>query len=546
MLAHAALGYAGTLGGPALPARTDPTVVAMLEEALHALDSEPSAERAQLLARLALELYYTPDVERRRGLSQQAVETAAATGDPRSRLIALYSRNWSTLGPDHPEDRRRAADELLELASGSDDLEMRFSARHFRVASCLERGDLAGVDAELAACERLAEALRQPLYRWQAGLLRAMRVLLQGRAEESEQLTLAAFEAGRIVDEEAAAVLLAVQIFNHRWTVGRLEELSGWIDDFAERRPWAPSWGCAAAFLLSEIGRPRAARERLDAVGAHGFQDLPRDGNWAVGVALAGLTAGMLGEREHARALYELVTPVADRVVVVAAGDATIGPMALYAGTLAAALERWDDALAHFAAADRLTARLDAPAVAAIVHRERARMLIARAEDGDLAAAVEHLRSALSLARALGMTRLAAQARELLDGVPLAAAQDGRAAAGPERVAMLERTGDAWRVGHEPSVTLVRHSKGMSQLATLLAAPGVAFTAVELVRCDGGGTTESERARVNVTRALRGAIRRIGEHHPALGRELAATVRTGSSPRYEPQPLDGTRWRVSP
>jgi hypothetical protein len=542
LLAHAALGYAGALGGPALPARTDPVVVAMLEEALHALGPEPSPERGQLLARLALELYYTPDVSRRRRLSQQAVETAAATGDARSRLIALYSRYWSRLGPDHPEERRRDADELLELASAGDDLEMRFAARHFRLANALERGDLAGVDAELAACDRLAETLRQPLYSWQAGLLRAMRALLHGRAEEGERIARAAFEVGRIVDEEAAAALLAVQVYNHHWIVGRLDELAEWIDGFASRRPWAPAWQCAAALILSEIGRPDAAREKLDALGARAFQDLPRDGNWGVAVALAALAASTIDARDHARALYELAAPVADRVVFVAAGDSTIGPMALYAGALATTLGRWDEALAHFAEADRLIARLDARWVAAITHRERARMLLARGAHGDLAAAAEQSHAALGLARALGMARLAEQAGELLAGLPSAVEPRAR----PQRVAMLERTGDAWRVGAEPKVTLVRHCKGMSQLATLLASPGVAFAAVELVACDGGGTSDPERARVNVTRALRSAIGRIAEHDPVLGRELAAAVHTGSSPRYEPRPLGSTRWRVSP
>jgi hypothetical protein len=504
----------------------------------------PSPERAQLLARLALELYYTPDVERRHALSDQAVETAAATGDARSRLIAIYSRNWATLGPDQSERRRRGADELLELADRSGDLEMRFSARHFRVANCLERGDLAGVDAELMACDRLAETLRQPLYRWQVGLLRAMRALLQGRTEESERIALAAFETGRVIDEETAGMYLAAQLYNHRWMVGRLDELAWWADEFARQRPWAPAWACAGAFLYAEIGAPEVARERLDAAGAHGFADLPRDGNWAIAVALAGLAASTIAAREHARMLYALAEPVADRVVVLAAGDSSMGPMALYAGAMAGALGRWDESQAHFDEAERMTARLDARPFAALTHREHARMLIARGRNRDVAAAAEQCRKALALARSLGMPRLAEQARELLAGLPGAAGEEAHSAA-RRRVALLERTGDAWRVGTEPRVTLLRHSKGMSQLALLLSAPGVSFSAVELVGCDGGGTGDAERARVNVTRALRGAIRRIAAHDPELGHELGAAIRTGTAACYVPRRLDGTRWCVS-
>ena len=491
LLARAALGYAGPLGGPGLAARTDDLVVALLEEALGAVGPDPSPERAQLLARLALELYYTPQVQRRAALSQEAAETAAATGDRRSRLIALYSRHWSTLGPDQAGERRRAADELLELARVGDDLEMRFSAHHFRMAEFLERGDLAGVDAEIDACGRLADTLHQPFYRWQAGLQRAMRALLQGRAEEGERLALEAFEHGRGVDEETAGNLLAAQLFNHHWIAGRLGELADAIDGFAAQRPWIPAWRCAAAFLRAELGHEEAALVELDTVGAHGFTDLPRDGNWALGVGLAGYAASLVGARDHAAALYPLLDPVAGRVGVLAAGDASIGPMALVAAALAATLGRWEEAEAHFATADRLAARLDARPIVAFAHRERARMLLARDAPGDAQVAVAEAGRAIELGRQLGMVRLVEQASELLERWPLPARAGGPesdaappAAAGP-RVAVLERSGEVWRVGFEPGVTLLKDSKGLAHLATLLAHPGVEFHAADLA---GGGT----------------------------------------------------------
>ena len=569
LLAQAGLGFAGALGGPGLAESSDPAVVALLEEALDAVGAEPTPERAQLLARLALELYYSPAVERRRALSREAVEVAAATGDTRTRLIALYSRNRSSLGPDGLDARRRAADDLLELAAGSEDLEMRFSAHHFRLANHLERGDLTGADSELGALRGLGDTLHQPFYRWQLGLLQAMRALLQGRAQEGERLALAAFEAGRVIDEATAANLLAAQLFNHRWIVGRLGELADAIDVHADQRPWMPGWRCAAAFLRSEIGQEEEARRRLDAAGAGGFADLPRDGNWMTAILLAGLAASAIGARDHAAALYELALPVADRVVVLAGADTVLGPMALAAGALAATLGRWEEAFGHFATADRVAARMDARALAGLALRERARMLVARGEEGDAAAAAQVCGRALATAQALGMAGLEAQARALLAGLPDAPAAahapapagatasapasapgpgEPRAAQGASRVAVFERAGDAWRVGCEPDTTLLRHSKGMGQLARLLAAPGRAFSAVELLGRAGpaGDAAHAERARLNVTRSLRGAVRRVAEHDAVLGRELDASIRTGSSPRYDPPPRGATQWRVSP
>ena len=53
----------------------------------------------------------------------------------------------------------------------------------------------------------------------------------------------------------------------------------------------------------------------------------------------------------------------------------------------------------------------------------------------------------------------------------------------------------------------------------------------------------AEKARSAVTGRIRGAIKKIGEVHPALGEHLARQVRTGRFCRYEP---DGSSWRVVP
>jgi tetratricopeptide (TPR) repeat protein len=44
----------------------------------------------------------------------------------------------------------------------------------------------------------------------------------------------------------------------------------------------------------------------------------------------------------------------------------------------------------------------------------------------------------------------------------------------------------------------------------------------------------AERARVNITRAIKIALRKISEHHPALGQHLATTIKTGAYCSYTP------------
>jgi tetratricopeptide (TPR) repeat protein len=52
----------------------------------------------------------------------------------------------------------------------------------------------------------------------------------------------------------------------------------------------------------------------------------------------------------------------------------------------------------------------------------------------------------------------------------------------------------------------------------------------------------SERARAGVTRAVRQAIARIGEHHPRLGEHLSQTVHTGTYCLYVPDPRAPGGW----
>jgi hypothetical protein len=66
--------------------------------------------------------------------------------------------------------------------------------------------------------------------------------------------------------------------------------------------------------------------------------------------------------------------------------------------------------------------------------------------------------------------------------------------------------------------------------------------AVGLGGRDRRAASNAERARVNVTRAIKSALERIGEHSPSLGRHLAATVRTGGFCTYEPDPRVPVTW----
>ncbi|HEU4975308.1 MAG TPA: AAA family ATPase [Baekduia sp.] len=77
------------------------------------------------------------------------------------------------------------------------------------------------------------------------------------------------------------------------------------------------------------------------------------------------------------------------------------------------------------------------------------------------------------------------------------------------------------------------------------------FLAAELARAVGLGGRDrragsaAERARVNVTRAIRGAVKAIAEHDPRLGHHLERSVRTGLFCVYQPGPAGPDAWQVT-
>jgi PAS domain-containing protein len=166
----------------------------------------------------------------------------------------------------------------------------------------------------------------------------------------------------------------------------------------------------------------------------------------------------------------------------------------------------------------------------------------------------------------------------------------------------LRRTYDLWRVSWSGSTRYLRDSKGMRYLARLLGHAGREWAAFELIAGDsptglpdaaavirgrlrdvadeiasaedwhdqtrlsraqreqehleqelasamglsaeGGASNPAERARQSVTKAIKGAIKRIAQEHADLGRHLESTVHTGLFCSYTPDPLSPPSWWI--
>src|SRR5207248_3222447 len=119
---------------------TDSALLAMLEEASEAVADSDASVRSQVLAQLALELYWTPAHERRTRLATEAVGLLETVTDPavaaRVRTAALCA-TWSA---DSLDERIATTAMVKELARVAGAKETEFQSDYFRSASLVEAG----------------------------------------------------------------------------------------------------------------------------------------------------------------------------------------------------------------------------------------------------------------------------------------------------------------------------------------------------------------------------------------------------------------------
>ena len=124
---------------------------------------------------------------------------------------------------------------------------------------------------------------------------------------------------------------------------------------------------------------------------------------------------------------------------------------------------------------------------------------------------------------------------------------------GTTRSNVFRLEGECWTVIYCGTAHRLRDTAGLRYLGYLLQRPGAKVTAAELTRMERTSngrraerqpatTHEAELARVKATRAIRAAMRRIGMHNAPLIEHLRATVRTGISCSYAPDPRLPVEW----
>jgi tetratricopeptide (TPR) repeat protein len=569
---HVALGVQRLGARFAMP-RED--VVAALDEARSALHGTGTALEAQLTAALARELQHSVPAQRHRAspLSERALALARDLDDPTTLgacLLARHDALW-TVGRAH--ERVAVAREVARVAARSGDAERHTEGLLLTANALLEGGSPAfrpALQEYLAAAERLG----QPRHVYLARTRVAALALLDGRLDEAEDRITAAAALGERIGEPDTGNVRMSQLLGLAWARSDPDELRATAREAVRWWVGVPSHAHAvAAGLHVRAGDLDAGRRALDTVVSLGAWREDSSYLWSVFVGGMAAAAAALDDRRLCAELLPELAAVADTCGVNGALVCFTGSNAHWAGVLAAALGRTDDAHRHLDQARRVHERLGA----AVWEVETRRALAA------LDPAADHAEQADRLAADLGLPA-------------------------PRADAELRRDGDVWRVRYRDASAHLGALKGLADLATLLASPGRDVHVLDLVdagphdrasgplldgtaaaayrrrlaeldedlaearavrdtareeRCDAEraallaelgrtaglagrartlGSSTVERARKAVSGRLREAIGRIGAVLPELGAHLDRSVTTGTTCRYDP--ADRLVWRL--
>ncbi|GAA2777548.1 AfsR/SARP family transcriptional regulator [Crossiella cryophila] len=341
------LAEAESLGDPELTARViaafdvpgswtthdDPAiaaqVVAVTERTLAALPPHRIADRARLLATLAMELRGTRST-RARTAAAEAESLARELTDPALLAFALNGRFLHTF--DHAgmsPERAALGHELLALSGEHGLITFEVLAHLILIQACAARSDFAAADQHATAVDQLADRHQLPLVAVFTEFYAALRHSAAGRFTESE----AAYRAAATRLDTAGMPGLANSLLPLSLLSLDLQRNSqSTVDLTAEWGPYL-DWVRPLA-LLASGERPAAL------AAARALPDTPADLLTEARLALLARTAVALRDRELIERAHTELLPAAGELAGAGSGLLTFGPVTGYLAELAAALGR--------------------------------------------------------------------------------------------------------------------------------------------------------------------------------------------------------------
>jgi tetratricopeptide (TPR) repeat protein len=322
----------------------------------------------------------------------------------------LICRFYTITEPGTVSDRLADTAELLSVSERLEDPAIRCRAYHLRARVAGQVADLEEANRCIAAYERMAGELGQPILNWIGLWYRTGPVLVSGEIPEAEALAGQILETGQRIGQDASPYW-AIHLFDVRRDQGRLAEFEADFTVVARDFPGLTFLRAYLALLLCEIDEDAQARPIFEEFAAD-FGALALNICWTRAMAALAEVCAHLGDITRAAELSTMLAPYPDQLPALA--GTLGGSLAHYLGMLAGTLSRFDEAEAYFASAAGTHDRIKAPAWLARTRLEWARMLLARRQPGDAERARDLLGQALVAARDFGLGTVERRAVELL------------------------------------------------------------------------------------------------------------------------------------
>jgi class 3 adenylate cyclase len=338
---------ANNRGGASRAGTVDTQRVAVLEQSL-AVCADDSADRARLLATLAIELSQGPDLERRIAVSDEAVAIARGLGDDFTLVRVLLLTVEANRIPATLQQRIVDTEELLTLALQVGDPAVIGVAALRSLRVKFESGAFTDAGDVIEILDKYARFDPYVLYAFastRAALAHAM-----GDLDGAVALADDALDSGRSQNDSEAVHLTTIAMIKRER--GELGDLLHAIEYIVQNYPgiagFRPLLGCTYV----QLGRHGEAADLLQHEIDTDLGDYPMNPLWMASVSMVALLAIDLRHAEAAEMLYPVLDPWRGRTatsVVSYNGFVTelLGRLALTMNDLDRAASDLDDAIAQ-------------------------------------------------------------------------------------------------------------------------------------------------------------------------------------------------------
>lgn len=332
---------------------------ARAERCRAALDQMPagdSATRARLLADLAASLAVEADGRTGQRAAAEAKEMAQRVGDPIATGYAMVAEQFHRQGPTALERRIADGREIVRIAARTGEHPLEVLGRFCLVGALLEAGDPA-FEREIDAQAAVVRRLREPGYRRHDIWFRCMRSLLRGNLDEAEVLAQEGFDAAFAANDPDALAVYGGQVSVARWLQDRMAETVPTCELMWGEEPQRPLWPAILATARATAGDVDGATELLERIDVGA---VPDDRHTLLTLSGVATTALAIGDRDRIEAASAALAPYGGRMVPIAMGVASWGPVDRDLGLLALAAGRVEPGIDHLEAAVDLATRLNA------------------------------------------------------------------------------------------------------------------------------------------------------------------------------------------